>query len=59
VGGLTLRNLVGGGFRGVVYPVNPKHEAVLGISCFPSVKSLPKTPDLPVSADLCQGHPSG
>jgi len=48
VGGLTLRNLVGGGFRGVVYPVNPKHEAVLGISCFPSVKSLPKTPDLAV-----------
>ncbi len=48
VGGLTLRNLVGGGFQGVVYPVNPKHEAVLGISCFPSVKSLPKTPDLAV-----------
>ncbi len=48
VGGLTLRNLVGGGFRGVVYPVNPRHEAVLGISCFPSVKSLPKTPDLAV-----------
>lgn len=48
VGGLTLRNLVGGGFRGVVYPVNPKHEAVLGIPCFPSVKSLPKVPDLAV-----------
>jgi len=48
VGGLTLRNLVGGGFRGVVYPVNPKYEAVLGIPCFPSVKSLPKTPDLAV-----------
>jgi acetyltransferase len=48
VGGLTLRNLVGGGFRGVVYPVNPKHEAVLGIPCFPNVKSLPKTPDLAV-----------
>ncbi|MCD4745696.1 MAG: bifunctional acetate--CoA ligase family protein/GNAT family N-acetyltransferase [Bacteroidales bacterium] len=48
VGGITLRNLVGGGFHGVVYPVNPKHEAVLGISCFPNVKSLPKTPDLAV-----------
>lgn len=48
VGGLTLRNLVGGGFRGVVYPVNPNHEAVLGIPCFPNVKSLPKTPDLAV-----------
>ncbi len=48
VGGITLRNLVGGGFRGVVYPVNPKHEAVLGIPCYPNVKSLPKTPDLAV-----------
>lgn len=48
VGGLTLRNLVGGGFRGVVYPINPKHEAVMGIPCYPDVKSLPKRPDLAV-----------
>ncbi len=48
VGGITLKNLVGGGFSGVVYPVNPKREAVLGIPCFPDVKSLPKTPDLAV-----------
>ncbi|NCC73714.1 MAG: bifunctional acyl-CoA synthetase/GNAT family N-acetyltransferase [Sphingobacteriia bacterium] len=48
VGGITLRNLVGGGFRGVVYPVNPKYEAVMGIPCFPSVKNLPRTPDLAV-----------
>ena len=48
VGGITLRNLVGGGFNGVVYPVNPKREAVLGIPCYPDVRSLPKTPDLAV-----------
>jgi acetyltransferase len=48
VGGITLKNLVGGGFKGVVYPVNPKHEAVMGIPCYPDVKSLPKTPDLAV-----------
>ena len=48
VGGITLKNLVGGGFNGVVYPVNPKREAVLGIHCYPDVKSLPKTPDLAV-----------
>ncbi len=48
VGGITLRNLVGGGFKGVVYPVNPKHEAVMGIPCYPNVKSLPKVPDLAV-----------
>ncbi|HKJ79953.1 MAG TPA: CoA-binding protein, partial [Prolixibacteraceae bacterium] len=48
VGGITLRNLVGGGFNGVVYPVNPKREAVFGIPCYPDIKSLPKTPDLAV-----------
>ncbi len=48
VGGCTLSNLVKGGFRGVVYPVNPKYEAVMGIPCFPNVKSLPKTPDVAV-----------
>ncbi len=48
VGGITLRNLVGGGYNGVVYPVNPKREAVFGIPCFPDVKSLPKIPDLAV-----------
>ncbi|SHE74925.1 acetyltransferase [Mariniphaga anaerophila] len=48
VGGITLRNLVSGGYNGVVYPVNPKREAVLGIPCFPNVKSLPKVPDLAV-----------
>lgn len=48
VGGITLKNLVSGGFRGVVYPVNPKHEAVLGITCFPNVSCLPKIPDLAI-----------
>ncbi len=48
VGGITLRNLVSGGFQGVVYPINPKHEAVMGIPCFKDIRSLPKVPDLAV-----------
>ncbi len=48
VGGMTLKNLVSGGFHGVVYPVNPKREAVMGIPCYPNVESLPKVPDLAV-----------
>jgi acetyltransferase len=48
VSGKVLINLVGGGFRGVVYPVNPDHEAVMGIPCFPDIKSLPKVPDLAI-----------
>ncbi len=48
VGGIVLNNLVKGGFEGVIYPVNPKREAVFGIPCFPNISSLPQTPDLAV-----------
>ncbi len=46
VGGVVLSNLVGGGFQGVAYPVNPDSEAVLGIPCYPDVRHLPRVPDL-------------
>ncbi len=46
VSGRILANLIGGGFRGVVYPVSPSIEAVMGIPCFPDTASLPKTADL-------------
>jgi acetyltransferase len=46
VGGKVLANLIGGGYKGVVYPVNPTSEAVMGIPCYADVASLPRTPDL-------------
>ncbi len=48
IGGITLRNLIESGFSGVIYPVNDRREAVLGIPCYPSVERLPKKPDLAV-----------
>ncbi len=48
VSGKVLSNLVGGGFRGVVYPVNSTSDVVLGISCYEDVRSFPKTVDLAV-----------
>ncbi|HNY01732.1 MAG TPA: GNAT family N-acetyltransferase [Bacteroidales bacterium] len=48
VSGKVLINLVSGGFRGVVYPVNPENEAVMGIPCYPDILSLPKVPDLAI-----------
>ncbi len=29
-----------------VFPVNPKYRRVLGDTCYPSLKALPKTPDI-------------
>jgi acetyltransferase len=48
VGYTVLRNLIGSGFRGVVYPVNPKRESVQGIEAHKDIRSLPHPPDLVV-----------
>ncbi|MBL0173822.1 MAG: GNAT family N-acetyltransferase [Ignavibacteria bacterium] len=58
VGGKILSNLIGGGFRGVVYPVSQTSEAVLGIPCYPDVASLPKTPDLGIICAAAAQVPS-
>lgn len=55
VGGPVLRNLLGSGFAGTVYPVNPKHETVLGVPAYASVAKLPSTPDLAV---ICTPAPT-
>lgn len=46
VGYTLLRNLVGHGYDGVVYPVNSRREAVQGIAAYPSLAEAPHTPDL-------------
>ena len=48
VGYTVFNNLIGSGFRGVVYPVNPKREAVQGIQAYKDPSSLPHAPDLAV-----------
>ncbi|MFA6316713.1 MAG: GNAT family N-acetyltransferase [Elusimicrobiota bacterium] len=55
VSGKVLSNLVSGGFPGVVYPVNPSAEAVLGIQCHPDIASLPKPADLAI---VCSPAPA-
>ncbi|MCL4079557.1 acetate--CoA ligase family protein [Coriobacteriia bacterium Es71-Z0120] len=48
VGRTVLDNLIAGGFPGALYPVNPKADTIADLPCFPSVDSLPETPDLAV-----------
>jgi len=55
VGFTVLRNLIGSGFRGVVYPVNHKRESVQGISAYKDVTALPYAPDLAV---ICTPAPT-
>ena len=48
IGNVVMRNLLAGGFGGVIMPVNPKREAVAGVLTYPNVAALPRTPDLAI-----------
>ncbi|MDP2952484.1 MAG: CoA-binding protein [Chloroflexota bacterium] len=38
------------GFRGTIYPVNPKEKQVLGLPCYPSIRDVPDPVDMMVVA---------
>jgi acetyltransferase len=44
-GGRCLKQTLGFGYRGRIYPVNPKRTEVQGMRCYPGVADLPETPD--------------
>ncbi len=50
VGNVVLRNILEYGFKGRVYPVNPRHVEILGLKAYPNISSLPEPPDLVVVA---------
>lgn len=39
--GTVIPNLIDGGFKGKIYPVNPRRTQILGLKCYPSVKDVP------------------
>jgi len=47
-GNIVMRNIMAGGFMGPVMPVSDTAEAIAGVLTHPTVKHLPKTPDLAV-----------
>jgi acetate---CoA ligase (ADP-forming) len=50
VAGEILRNIISCGYKGKVYPVNPKYEEVDGLRCYNSIDELPEGTDLAVLA---------
>jgi len=48
VGATVVRNLMGGGFRGPVWPVNLRHASVGGMRAYATPAELPAAPDLAV-----------
>ncbi len=50
VGYALMRNLIGQGYNGIVYPINPKRMSVFGVRAYPSVSKTPDKIDLAVVA---------
>lgn len=54
-GNTALKNLISMGYRGKVFPINPREESVLGFRCYKNMLEVPEPVDicvLLVSADL-------
>lgn len=50
VGNALMKNLLGGNFKGAIYPVNPNRDTVQGIKAYPRVGDIPDKADLAIIA---------
>jgi acetyltransferase len=50
VGHSLVRNIIGSGFDGTVYPVNPKRSNILGVKTYASIQEIPDKVDLAIIA---------
>ncbi|MBG9386603.1 acetate--CoA ligase family protein [Caenimonas aquaedulcis] len=50
IGNSVMKNLINGGYKGQIYPINPKDAEVMGIKAFKSVKDVPGEIDTAVFA---------
>lgn len=46
LGRFVFERLGAAGFAGPIYPVNPKHDTVFGVPCYPALTELPTVPEL-------------
>lgn len=46
VGYIVVNNIINDGFKGKVYPINPKDDEVQGLKAYKNVSDLPEVPDL-------------
>ena len=50
VGTLVLKNMLEAGFKGNIYPINPKYTSVQGLNCHPNLSHISEPIDLVVIA---------
>ncbi len=42
----TVKNIIDGGYKGKIYPINPKADEILGLKCYRSVQDIPGNVDV-------------
>jgi acyl-CoA synthetase (NDP forming) len=47
-GSIIFNNIVAAGYQGTLYPVNPNHQEILGMPCYPTIRDIPGDVDLAV-----------
>ncbi len=50
IGNSVMKNLINGGYKGAIYPINPKADEILGKKCYKSVKDIPGPVDIAIFA---------
>ena len=58
VGGQVLRNMINSGYKGHLYPVNPKYDTLLDLPAYASLADIDHPVDLAVIAIPAQGIPA-
>lgn len=54
LGYTVFRNLIGEGYKGIVYPINSKFDSVQGVEAYKSLSDIKKEIDLVVIAQECE-----
>ncbi|TNC28919.1 acetate--CoA ligase family protein [Amycolatopsis alkalitolerans] len=50
IGNSVMKNLLGGGYAGEIYPINPKADEIMGRKAYPAVGDIPGEVDVAVFA---------
>jgi acetyl coenzyme A synthetase (ADP forming)-like protein len=50
IGNSVMKNLINGGYKGTIYPINPSADEIMGLEAYKSVKDVPGNIDVAVFA---------
>jgi acyl-CoA synthetase (NDP forming) len=50
IGNSVMKNLINGGYKGKIYPINPSADEIMGMKAYKSVKDVPGSIDVAVFA---------